>query len=191
MNRKNEPLSFTGLALALANDYSRLFVTGREDDSYVEYAARGEEETGKKLVPANGGDNFFKDVKRDCREQVWQEDQERFLRMFRKENVLKALENGKSFSLIYRLNIKGEPKYFFLKTIRSNDSSIIIGVRDIDEQRTKEIEAETEGRIYGQIAKSLANQYEVIYYVDVKTGKYSEYSSSDSFCRAWASPQRR
>ena len=126
MNRKNEPLSFTGLALALANDYSRLFVTGREDDSYVEYAASGEKNAGKKLVRARGGDNFFKDVKRDCREQAWQEDQERFLRMFRKEKVVKALENGKSFSLIYRLNIKGEPKYFFLKTIRSNDSSIII-----------------------------------------------------------------
>ncbi|MBR2209569.1 MAG: GGDEF domain-containing protein [Synergistaceae bacterium] len=176
---KNNQLSFTGLALALANDYSRIFVIN-EDDSYVEYTPAASK-LGKELVQASEGDDFYKDAVKNCREQVWHEDQEYFLNAFRKDAVVKALENGKSFYLTYRLNINGEPKYFFLKTIRSGNSNIIIGVQDIDEQRRRELDAEAEGRIYGEIAKSLANQYEVIYYIDVKTGKYSEYSSSDNY----------
>ena len=154
---KNNQLSFTGLALALANDYSRIFVINK-DDSYVEYTPAASE-LGKELVQASEGDDFYKDAVKNCREQVWHEDQEYFLNAFRKDAVVKALENGKSFYLTYRLNINGEPKYFFLKTIRSGNSNIIIGVQDIDEQR----------------------RYEVIYYIDVKTGKYSEYSSSDDY----------
>ena len=180
MNKKNNPLSFTGLALALANDYNRIFVIDSEDDSYVEYTPAASE-SGKELVLASEGDDFYKDAIKNCREQVWPEDQEYFLNAFRKEAVVKALENGKSFSLTYRLNINGEPKYFFLKTIRSGNSNIIIGVQDIDEQKHRELEAEAEGRVYGEIAKSLASQYEVIYYIDVKTGRYTEYSSSDNY----------
>ena len=176
---KNNQLSFTGLALALANDYSRIFVINK-DDSYVEYTPAASE-LGKELVQASEGDDFYKDAVKNCREQVWHEDQEYFLNAFRKDAVVKALENGKSFYLTYRLNINGEPKYFFLKTIRSGNSNIIIGVQDIDEQRRRQLDAEAKGRIYGEIAKSLANQYEVIYYIDVKTGKYSEYSSSDDY----------
>ena len=178
MKKNSEQLSFTGLALALANDYHQIFVINPEDDSYVEYSTRG---AGKELVRIDGGNNFFKDVPKNCREQVWPDDQEYFLNVFQKDYVVKALENGKSFSLTYRLNINGEPKYFSLKTIRSSDRSIIIGVQNIDEQKRKELKAEEDRIIYGEIAKSLASQYEVIYYVDVKTGKYKEYSSSDNY----------
>ena len=74
-NSNHEPLTFVSLALALANDYNRLFVIDSEDDSYIEYAPNGEK---KELIPVSGGKDFFTDVRRDCREQVWEEDQEYF-----------------------------------------------------------------------------------------------------------------
>ncbi|MCR4644573.1 MAG: sensor domain-containing diguanylate cyclase [Oscillospiraceae bacterium] len=177
-NQKREPQTFANLALALANDYDRLFVIDSTDDSYVDYSTSG---TEKELVASARGTNFFEDVHRDCREQVWWEDQEMFLAAFRKETVTQALKDGKSFSLTYRLNIDGAPKYFFLKTIRGNDRSIIIGVQDIDAQKRQEIEAEAASRTYSEIAGSLASLFEVIYHVDTDTGHFTVYvGASDS-----------
>ncbi len=178
--KNQEPLTFVNLALALSRDYSRLFVIDSENDSYVEYATDGDE---KKLIPVSGGQDFFKDVRRDTLEQVWKDDQEYFLNAFQKENIMQALENGKSFSLTYRLSIEGKPRYFFLKTIRANNQNIIIGVQDIDEQKRKELEAEAEKRTYSEIAETLASLFEVIYYIDINNGSYTEYSSSASYAK--------
>ena len=175
----SQPLSFASIALALANDYSRLFVINADDDSYVEYTTAGAE---KELVQASAGENFFDAVHRDAREQVWPEDQEYFLNAFQKDTMITALENGRSFSLTYRLNIEGTPHYFSLKTIRASDHNIIIiGVQDVDDRKRRELENEAENRTYTEIVKSLASQYEAIYHVDLTTGNYMEYSSSSRF----------
>ena len=179
MEKQNRiPLSFASLALALANDYISLYVIDSEDDSYIEYAPNG---TEKELVQVSCGDNFYQDLPRSCRELVWEEDQESFLNTFRKENVTQALENGKSFSLTYRLKNGGAPRYSFLKTIRADDRSIIIGVQDIDEQKRRELAAESASRTYSEIAESLASRYEVIYHVNIVTDEYIEYSASDKY----------
>ena len=178
-NPDSESLSFASLALALAGDYRNLFVIDAENDSYIEYSRGAEEQ----LVQVNHGENFFKDVRRDSLEQVWCDDQQLFLNTFKKDSVVKSLENGQSFSLTYRLNIEGTPRYFFLKTIRANNRNIIIGVQDIDAQKRKELEAEKASRTYSEIAKSLASLFEVIYHIDIETGHYSEYSASESYAK--------
>ncbi len=174
------PISFARLALALANDYCSIYVINAEDDSYVEYSPSGDD---KELVQVSSGKNFYEAVPHNCRELVYKEDQEYFLETFKKSNVLKALEDGHSFSLTYRLVINDEPRYFFLKSIRSDDRSIVIGVRDIDAEKRKELENEKNSRAYAEIAKSLASLFEIIYHIDIETGNYTEYSSSESFSK--------
>lgn len=176
--RNGQPLSFASLALALSSDYCQLFVIDPEDDSYVEYAPSGME---KNLLQVSSGRNFFEDLPKNCLEQVWGEDQEMFLEKFKRERVMQALNDDLSFSFTYRLNIAGKPRYFFLKVIRAVDNSIIIGVRDIDTQKRKALEAEAASRKYSEIAQSLASMYEIIFHVDLKTGHYTEYSSAESF----------
>ena len=51
-DRDNAPLTFVSLALALANDYTRLFVIDAKDDSYIEYSASGD---NKELTEVSGG----------------------------------------------------------------------------------------------------------------------------------------
>lgn len=177
-NNNQAALSFVRLALALANDYSRLYVIDAENSSYVEYAPTGAE---KELVPVSSGSDFFQDVPQNCREQVWPDDQEYFLNAFKKENIMQALENGLSYSIGYRLNIGGEPRYYALKTIRADDNSIVIGVQDIDEQKRRELAAESAHRTYSEIANSLASLFEIIYHVDIKTGEYTLYSATERF----------
>lgn len=179
-NRINEPITFAKLALGLANDYYRIYVIDSDDDSYVEYAPSGHD---KELVVASSGEDFFASVPVQCREQVYPEDQETFLAAFKKSNVINALSDGKAFTLRYRLNFPEGPRYFFLKTIRDIDSNIIIGVRDVDEETRRELAATAASRIYSEIAESLASLFEVIYHIDINTGAYTEYSSSESFAR--------
>ncbi len=181
-DRDNAPLTFVSLALALANDYTRLFVIDAKDDSYIEYSASGD---NKELTEVSGGKDFFDAVRRDCLEQVWQEDQEYFLNAFKKDAMLEALKNGQSFSLTYRLNIEGQPRYFFLKTIRGRDENVIIGVQDIHEQKMREELSET----YSHIAGALASRYEVIYYIDIDSNAYTQYSSSEQYAKLGTTKQ--
>lgn len=180
MKTENQPLSFARIALALANDYTRLFVIDSSDDSFIEYTTNGAD---KELVMVASESDFFRSVYRDAREQVWPEDQEYFINAFQKDTMITALENGRSFSLTYRLNIEGNPHYFSLKAIRASDHNIIIGVQDVDARKRKELENEDANRTYTEIVKSLASQYVAIYHIDLTTGHYIEYSSDDRFSR--------
>ena len=171
-------LSFSDLAHALANDYESIYVIDSSDDSYVEYSSEGDD---KELVVRSSGANFYEDVPKNCRELVWPEDQGAFLRTFRKENMTEALKNGKSFDLRYRLVINNEPQYYYLKVIRSQGENIIIGVRNVDRQTRKKMEEDQEQLIFGEIARSLGSLFDVVYYIDIKTGRYTEYCSSERY----------
>ena len=177
---EREPISFLKLALALANDYDSIYVIDPDNDSYIEYSTADEK---KEMAVRSAGDDFFEELRYNCREQVYPEDQEDFLRAFKKEAVVDALKNGKSFSLNYRLVIDGKPLYYFLKAIRGGDGSIVIGVQNVDEQRRRELAAEERSRTYSEIAQSLASLFEAIYHIDINTGHYTEYSASESYAR--------
>ncbi len=177
-DRKNQPLTFSSLAVALAGDYRNLYVIDPENDSYTEYAPDSE---SHELTVVSKGEDFFADVKLKCLEQLWPEDQAMFLAAFKKENVLASLDGGFSFTLNYRLNIGGVPRYHFLKTIRGSDNSIVIGVRDIDVEKRRELADDSEKTTYSEIAGSLASLFEVIYYIDIETGNYAQYSSSERY----------
>ncbi len=178
MRKESERLSFASLAIALASDYLSIYVINTEDDSYIEYRTDGVE---KKLVQVDEGENFYTDVRKNCREQVWSEDQEFFLKQFTKEYVMGTVEEGKSFSFTYRLIIEGKPKYFFLKTIRAGENNIVIGVRDVDETKRRELEMKAKSETYSQIAGALASRYEVIYHINIDTNEYVQYSASEQY----------
>ena len=170
--------SFSELALALANDYESIYVIDSSNDSYVEYTAEGAE---KELVIRSRGDNFYADTIINCRKLVWPEDQDNFIKTLRKNNIEEALKKGKSLGLNYRLFIDGKPQHYFLKAIRKNGEDIIVGVQNVDEQRRRDLKDKEKYRTYSEIAKSLAGMYEAIYYVDINTGAYTEYYSSQSY----------
>lgn len=178
MSRESEKLSFTSLAVALASDYLSVYVINTVDDSYVEYNTDG---TDKELIPVSEGDNFYEDTVKNCAIQVWPEDQEIFLRVFKKETVLEALKDGGSFTHTYRLNINGEPRYFFLKTIRAGEEFILVAVRDVDEEKRRELKATAEAVTYAQISGALASRYEALYFINIDNDGYLQYSSSQKF----------
>ena len=70
-------ITYSEIALALANDYESVYVINAEDDSYVEYIAEGD---NKKLVIKSSGVNFYEDTIRNCHEMVYVEDQDLVLK---------------------------------------------------------------------------------------------------------------
>lgn len=184
-----ENLTFARLALALANDYQSVYYLNTEDDSYVEYGASGSD---KELIVLSHGSDFFEDTIYNCRRMVYPDDQERFLDTFRKNNLMRAVRNNSSFTLNYRLVINGTPCYYNLKTIKgtgSDDKYIVIGVRNVDEEVKREQAAAAESETYSHIAKALASRYEVIYYIDILTDSYIEYSSSEQYAKLGVNKQ--
>ena len=179
-NSKSEQLSFVNLALALASDYNRLFVVDAKDRSYVVFTINGDD---KELVQTAGGDDFFLDIPREAKKQIWEEDQELFLEAFTEEKVMDALDHGQAYTLTYRQNVDGAPRYLFVKAVRTPDGTIVMGIRDIDDQKKKELESEKENLTYAEIAQSLASLFEIIYHIEIDTGHYSLYSATESFAK--------
>ena len=58
---EHQNLTFASLALALANDYSSLYVIDSKNDSYVEYVVNG---TEKELVPVSRVGTIFSRMSR-------------------------------------------------------------------------------------------------------------------------------
>ena len=179
-NSKSEQLSFVNLALALASDYNRLFVVDAKDRSYVVFTINGDD---KELVQTAGGDDFFLDIPREAKKQIWEEDQELFLEAFTEEKVMDALDHGQAYTLTYRQNVDGVPRYLFVKAVRTPDGTIVMGIRDIDDQKKKELESEKENLTYAEIAQSLASLFEIIYHIEIDTGHYSLYSATEGFAK--------
>ena len=181
--KDHEIVTFSRLALSLANDYESIYYINAKDDSYVEYGASGED---KNLTVLSLGDDFFKDVTFNVPRLVYEEDREDFLKAFEKDNMFSQLDGGKSFMHNYRLVKKGKVMYYQLKAIRGSgiDSGfIIVGVKNVDAQVRRELIAAAESRIYGEISMALSSRYEVIYYIDTETNRYTEYSSSDKYAK--------
>ncbi len=179
-NRNNNPITFGELAFALAGDYESIYVIDAEDDSYVEYLALGD---NKDLVIRDAGEKFFEAVIYNAHKQLYPDDQEYFIDAFKRERVFDILKTGKSFSLNYRLMVDGKPLHYYLKTIRGFGQKVIIGVKNVDEQRRSELEAKEQILTYSHIAGALASRYEVIYYINLETNEYTQYSSSDEYAK--------
>ena len=137
-----ETVTFTHLAMSLADDYASVYYVDVEDDSYVEYTAEGSDHT---LRVVSSGDDFFADTQVNCRRLVFEEDQERFLDVFQKEKLIEILKSGGTFTLDYRLVLDGKPTFYNLKTCRAlefDKRHIVIGVRNVDKYVRREMEIE-------------------------------------------------
>ena len=178
--QNKKPITFSEIALALANDYDSIFIIDAEDDSYVEYLAEGD---NKELIKRASGDNFYKDVIHDAREQVHPDDQDRFIESFRKENITEILRNGKSFSINYQLMVGGKPYHYSLKTIKGSDDKVIIAVQNVDDQVRTQRAAELERMTYQHIAGALASRYEAIYYIDILDNSYIQYNAGEEYAK--------
>ena len=175
---------FKKIAEALLVDYSSVYYVNAVTNEYYWYSVNPEFHS---LSLEQGGDDFFKNIIRDCKEVVYEEDQHIFIEDIQKEKLLSAMKKGSMQNIEYRLMINGTPVWHSLRMIRGlddNNDYFILGVINIDEEyKRREAEKETARQkdIYNQITGSLAAQYDTLYYIDIDTNTYVEISSTDEF----------
>lgn len=175
---------FTKIAEALLVDYTSVYYVNAVTNEYYWYSVNPEFHS---LNLEQGGDDFFRNIIRDCKKVVYKEDQHIFLRDIQKENLLSDMKKGTMQDIEYRLVINGVPTWHSLRLIRGLDDKLdyfVLGVQNIDadyRRREQDKEIARQKEVYDQITASLAEQYDTLYYIDIATSTYNEISSTDEY----------
>lgn len=166
------------ISRALAQNYQTMYYINLNTNEYIGYSSSDDY---KSLKIEEHGKDFFKDCLRNTEKLIYKDDLKMVQDALTKENLINETGYGKTFNLVYRLMINGEPRYTSLKALKMAelDENLIIGITDIDEEKKAEIAIQqniAEATTYSNIALALARNYFVVYYVNSKTNAYIEYS---------------
>ena len=173
------PPNFTSLARALSRDIESIYYVDLETDDYLEFVSDG---AYGLLELDTSGRNFFDECQRNIQHIVYNEDSEKVANALNKTVLLGVLKDRGSFSMDYRLLISGKPMYYRMKIIPAEAGvfrHIIVGVSNVDSQISAEqrLAAERQNlESFSRIAQALAQDYFLIYYVDVESDYFIEFS---------------
>ena len=177
-------LTFEDVASALSLDYECVFFVDNETNNYSMFAFRGKH-TKLELTDTR---DFWADTKVNMEAVVCPEDKQSFSDHINRESLLKAIQDDHAFDFKYRLMVEGVPVWFQMKAVLTHSQGreyLVIGVNNIDKQERERIELEQKAdksKTYGQIVMALAERYDALYMVDLKTGHYVQYKSERVFC---------
>ena len=177
---EEKSLDFSQIAQALSADYIDLYYVNINSEKYVEYSP---DTANSSLSVRKSGDDFFETARQDALKHLHNEDSERFVQEFTKENVLRHLKENDTFRIAYRLMMNDEPVYVSMKAVRMNDEHIIIGVSNVDAQMKLQKEYDSvraERQAYSRIM-ALVGNFICIYLVDPETEDYETIGSSQAF----------
>ncbi|MER2236338.1 MAG: diguanylate cyclase, partial [Candidatus Limivicinus sp.] len=127
---------------ALSRDYICIYTVNPETGHYTEYTSTAD--YAGLNVPKEG-DDFYGTSREQSARLIWPEDLGRFQSMLTQDRILGEIRKDGVFTMRYRMNIDGEPRYTGLKAalIEEQDGpQLIIGVTDIDAQVRREQEFE-------------------------------------------------
>ncbi len=166
------------ITASLAEQYDTLYYIDLETGTYHEISSTDEY---KKLnVPATGND-FFAESRRSIRKYVHPEDQEKIIRIHYRDSMLENLKNRNSFSIAYRLVVDGQVRHIRHTEIMARDRRhIIVCIENIDLEVQAQLalkESQKRSVTYTQIAETLADHYDMIYYIDCETLNYAEFTA--------------
>ena len=165
------------VAMALLIDYTSVYSIDLKTDHYECYSTN---QGYRKLELQASGDDFFRDCQKDIQNVVYDEDREMVSEALRRENLLRQFRENNAISIVYRLMIDGRPVYHTMRILHDttgDEDSLILGVLNVDET----VRTERATKTYNDIARTLADRYATIYYVDLTTDHYVEYSSSNDY----------
>jgi hypothetical protein len=128
ITENGEGTSYANIARTLASDYFNLFYVDLNTEDFVEYSS----DIGSEDISfERHGENFFEASANDAKILIYEEDVDRFVKIFTKERVVKAIDEQGSFNINYRLKTDIEPIFVTMKAVRMKGETdhIIIGVR--------------------------------------------------------------
>ncbi len=165
--------AFNRIAKALLTDFVRVYYIDATTGQYIWYST----ESGfAELQLDQTGDDFYEYFAKVIPETVlFEEDKDTYIAHISKYRQLAKGEIDDIDDLIYRLLINGRTVYHCMQLLRKGEGYYIIGIQDIDAM----MRVTKERRLFNDIAVSLADHYDTVYYVSISNGAYMEFRSSD------------
>ena len=170
------------IASTMAKDYEAIFYIDIKSGEYMTFSKSQKYMT---LDTVETGKDFFTDALLSLKECTYPDDVEYAKSFYNKETMLKNLEGKRSFSFKYRVLINNKPRFFLFTMMReSNSQYLIFYEKDIEDELNAE-KAQKENQkqtiTFGQIAESLASNYDVIYYVNIADSSYVCYQVNNIY----------
>lgn len=173
---------YTHIAGSLAEDYDAIYYIDIESGKYREISTSSSYD---KLNVSPVGDDFYTETRKNAAKYAHPDDREFAVSLYYKDVMLKNLEGRKTYSYNYRIMVDGESRYYSFTVMMADDGKhFVFCDKDIHETITAETAALEKQKInitFTQIAESLASNYDVIYYVDVESQEYVEFTSKNIY----------
>ncbi len=181
-DERKENEVYDNIATGLAEDYEAMYYIDIETGEYREFSTSKEYDSMN--VPMQGKD-FYKETQENAAIYAHPDDREFAVSLYSKETMLSNLEGRNSYSYKYRIMVGGQPRYFRFTIMLSPDKKhFVLCEKDMDDEITAETarqESQKKHITFGQIAESLASNYDVIYYVDASDGSYTSFTSRNIY----------
>ena len=169
---------------ALTSGFEVIYYIDTDSGHYVQFSTSGRYED---LQIERSGEDFFYDTQKNIGRVVFKDDQERVSLSLQKDALLTQLLAGQTFSMTYRLVIDGKPVYYNLRAVNAaakDDHHMVIGVSNVEEhiQQANDFDGLREiDHEFSSIARALSSDYESIYYVDIESCEYTEFTAQGSY----------
>lgn len=177
MTKISQDVLFNRISKALLVDYTSIYYVDALTNEYYWYSM-DQDYHSLQLEPS--GHDFFENLSKDVLKVVYKDDQHIFTEDFTKEKFLHDIKKGNMTSLKYRLMLDGRPVWHRLRMIKDftdGENYYILGVQNIDE----EVRRNEESKVFSEIATNLARRYNTIYYIDLISNDYYEFTSTDLY----------
>ncbi len=173
---------YNNIAESLAEDYEAIYYVDISSGQYREFSAS--ERYQSMNVPTHMN-NFYLETCVNVAKYVHPDDREFAESMYHKETMLENLEGRSSYLYKYRVMVNGEARMFRFTVLRAKDGKhLLVCEKDVQDEITSESRQSDKHKkhvTFGQIAESLASNYDVIYYVDMLDGNYVGYTSNNIY----------
>jgi diguanylate cyclase (GGDEF)-like protein len=179
ISEPDDSMTYADIAESLAADYYNIFLIDLDTNDYIEYTRQPDSE---EMSLKRHGEDFFESARRDTMTRIWQEDRERFLSLFTKENVLRTIDEQGIFTTVYRLIDTGTPVYVNMKVTRMHGSNrLILGVSVVDAPMRQKVRYEDLQKERDTLIRvmALSDGYVALYTVDLQTEHFTEFSASE------------
>ena len=176
-----------GIAHALSSDFERVYYVDLDTEEYTAFTA---EDAYADLHLEHSGSSFFRECRKNLKKVIHPEDLEKILAVMEKKEVISLLDKMPVYSIDYRKLANGQTEYCRLKLARPGSESrgVVIGISNIhtqslyrQTQETKLQKVHRDSLTYARIAQALAGEYFSIYYVNLDTNAFIEFSSADKY----------
>ena len=176
-----------GIAHALSSDFESVYYVDLDAGEYTEFKA---EDAYADLHLELNGSNFFQECRKNLKKVIHPEDLEKIMTVLQKKEIVTLLDNTPVYTIDYRKLVNGYPEYYRLKLARPGDDSrrVVIGISNINvqtlyqqAQEKKLQKAHMDSITYARIAQALAKDFFSIYYVNIDTDAFIEFSSADKY----------